>query len=34
MEATLDFIYLAAIALFFSLLVGLAYGCDKLGDAK
>jgi len=30
----MDFIYLAAIFLFFSLMAGLAIGCAKLGGAK
>ena len=30
----MDFYYLAGIALFFVLLVGLAIGCDRLGGAK
>ncbi len=34
MEATVDFAFLAITALFFVLLVGLAYGCNKLGGTK
>lgn len=30
----MDLVYLAVIALFFALLVGLAHGCDKLGGAQ
>jgi hypothetical protein len=30
----MDFIYLAGMALFFALLVALAYGCNKLGGTK
>ncbi len=30
----MDIYYLAGIALFFALLLGLAVGCDRLGGAK
>ncbi len=30
----MDIYYLAGIALFFALLIGLAVGCDRLGGAK
>lgn len=30
----MDVVYLAGIAIVFALLVGLAYGCNKLGGAK
>ncbi len=30
----MDIYYLAGIALFFALAVGLAIGCDRLGGAK
>jgi ABC-type methionine transport system permease subunit len=34
MEAVMDLFYLAGIALFFALLIGLALGCNRLGGAK
>jgi hypothetical protein len=34
MEAIMDLFYLAGIALFFTLLIGLAVGCERLGGAK
>jgi hypothetical protein len=34
MEANMDFVYLAGIVLFFGLMVGMAFGCSKLGGAK
>ena len=34
LEETMDFYYLAGIALFFILLVGLAIGCDRLEGTK
>lgn len=30
----MDLVYLAAIAVFFALLIGLAAGCSRLGGAK
>jgi hypothetical protein len=30
----MDFIYIAGIFLFFILLVGMAYGCSKLGGVQ
>lgn len=30
----MDFIYIAGIFLFFILLIGLAYGCAKLGGVQ
>jgi hypothetical protein len=30
----MDLVYLGVIALFFSLLIGLAVGCARLGGAK
>jgi len=30
----MDLIYIAGIFLFFILLVGMAYGCSKLGDIQ
>ena len=30
----MDFAYLAAIGLFFALMIGLAIGCARLGGAK
>ena len=34
MEANMDIVYLAYIVIFFTLMVGLAVGCAKLGSPK
>lgn len=33
-EKTMDLVYLAAVALFFALLIGFAVGCARLGGAQ
>ena len=30
----MDFVYLAAVALFFALMIGFAVGCARLGGAQ